>query len=96
MSHGQHHEAAQHLNEKHADDLVAIARALGGHPDATSARAEHVDQAGIDLVIDRPGGPATVRVDFVEPLADAAPNLMRAAFEDLAARARAALTDSGE
>lgn len=34
MGHGRHHDPVQHLNDDHAGDLVAMARALGGHPEA--------------------------------------------------------------
>lgn len=90
MSHRQHHDPIQRLNEHHADDLLVIARALGGHADALSALAERVDRDGIDLAVETPRGPATVRVRFTEPV-DAADDLgaVRVAFVRLARRARA-------
>jgi putative heme iron utilization protein len=90
MSHGRH-DPLQHLNEDHADDLLVIARAFGGHPDATAVRAERLDTAGVDLVLDTPDGPATARVDFAEPVTDFHPTGLRHAFADLTRRAHAAL-----
>jgi len=90
MSQVHHHDPVQRLNEKHADDLLAAARAFGGYPDATSARAERLDRAGIDLALTTPNGPTHARVDFREPAAEAGRGL-RAAFADLTQRARAAL-----
>jgi hypothetical protein len=96
MSHGRH-DPVQRLNDHHADDLLVLARAFGGHPDAISARAERVDREGADLVLDTPRGPATTRVAFTEPVADDSRRGLRAAFADLARRARAALAaDSNE
>ena len=89
MSHRQLHDPVQRLNDHHADDLLAVARAFGGHPDATSARAEHIDLDGVDLAIDTPDGPATVRLAFTQPAAT--PARRRLAFRDLARRAHAAL-----
>lgn len=79
------HDPRERLNEHHADELLAIARAFGGHPDATSARAERVDRDGIDLTIQTPSGRATARVPFAEPSG------IRMAFRTLARAARTAL-----
>lgn len=84
------HDPRERLNARHGDELVAVARAFGGHPDATSARAERVDRDGIDLTIQTPHGPATARVSFAEPDA-AEPAGIRMAFRTLARRARTAL-----
>lgn len=86
----QPHDPVQRLNDHHGDDLLAVARTLGGHPDATSARAEHIGPAGVDLVIDSPLGWSRTHVNFVEP-ADGNREL-RLAFRALAAVARATLT----
>jgi hypothetical protein len=97
MSHGLHHDPVQHVNDNHADDLLAAARAFGGHPGATSAQAQRIDSEGIDLLLDTPRGPAEARVGFNEPVADGDPDGLRAAFADLTRRARAALaTNSTE
>ena len=80
--------AVRHLNEDHADALLAMARVLGGHPDATSARCERADRYGLDLRADTPSGRANVRVGFEAPLDDA--QGLRAATVALARLARAA------
>ena len=41
--------AIKHLNEDHAHNLLDMARALGGHPDATDARCVRIDRYGLDL-----------------------------------------------
>lgn len=87
MSHGPH-DPVQVVNDKHARELLAIARLLGGHPEATSAKAERIDGDGIDVVLATPGGPVASRIDFPEP--SSGPMSMRAAFRELAKRAQAA------
>jgi putative heme iron utilization protein len=79
--------AVDHLNDDHADALLAMARALAGHPDATSARCTAADRYGLDLVVDTPRGTAPARVGFAEPVAAAAG--LRAAAVELTRRARA-------
>jgi hypothetical protein len=80
--------AIDHLNEDHADALLAIARALGGYSDATSARCSAIDRYGIELKVRTPRGPAaTVRVGFAEPVNDA--DGLREATVELTRRARA-------
>lgn len=97
MSHGEHLDPVRLVNGAHADDLLAAARAFGGHPDATSARAERIGSDGIGMVLDTPRGPASAHVDFSQPIDEADPKGLRVAFADLARRARAALAgDSGE
>jgi len=92
VSHGLH-DPVQRVNAKHAEDLVIMARSLGGHPEATAARAERIDRFGIDLVLATPGGTVEARIDFIKPVSD--PKWMRAAFKDLTKRARAALAADG-
>lgn len=89
MSHGQH-DPVQHLNDEHAEDLLSAARTLSGHPDATSAHAERVDRYGIDLMVVTPSGVSEARIAFSEPVADADPDELRAAFAALTRRAQAA------
>lgn len=97
MSHGGRHDPVQHVNDDHAEDLLAAARAFCGHPDAICARAERIDGEGIDLVVDTPRGPAEARLSFTAPVANADARGLRAAFADLALRARTALVaDSNE
>jgi hypothetical protein len=91
MSHGGRHDPVQHVNDDHAGDLLVAARALGGHPDAISARAERIDDAGIDLTVDTPRGPTNARLDFAETVTEGDSRAMRAAFVDLVRRARSVL-----
>lgn len=79
-------DAIGHLNADHSDALVAAARAFGGHPDATDARAERIDRYGIDLALETPRGTAATRVGFTTPVTDA--GSLRAACIDLAKRSR--------
>ena len=78
--------AVRHLNEDHADALLAMARALGGHPDATVARCVRADRYGLDLAVSTPRGEAAARVTFAEPVS--APGGLRAATVELARRSR--------
>ncbi|MGH9244616.1 MAG: DUF2470 domain-containing protein [Acidimicrobiales bacterium] len=91
MSHGARHDPVQRVNDHHADDLLAAARAFGGHPDAFSARAERIDRDGMDLSVETPRGPADARVTFIERVADGDSRALRAAFAELARRARTVL-----
>jgi len=84
----QIHDPVQRVNDKHAKDLLHMARLLGGHPEATSARAEGIDAYGIDLALTTPHGPVQVRIEFSEPVTD--PKRMRAAFKVLTKRTQAA------
>jgi len=78
--------AVRHLNEDHADALLAMTQVLGGHPDATSARCERADRYGLDLSAETPRGRASVRIGF-EAALDGAEGL-RAATVALARLAR--------
>jgi heme iron utilization protein len=78
--------AVAHLNDDHGDALLAMARGLGGHPDATSATCTAIDRYGLDLdVVDVEA--VAVRIAFAE--AADAPGDLRAATVELARRARA-------
>lgn len=81
--------AVAHLNDDHADALLAMAHGLAGHPDATAARCARIDRYGLDLAIAGPRGDATARVGFEHPAAH--PGDLRAATIELTRRARAAL-----
>jgi hypothetical protein len=78
--------AVRHLNEDHADALLAMAQALGGFPDATAARCDRADRYGLDLTVRTPRGTGTTRVGFAETVTAA--NGLRAATVELARRAR--------
>jgi putative heme iron utilization protein len=84
---GDARAAVDHLNADHADALLAMAQALGGYPDATSARCIAADRRGLDLVAATPRGTAPTRVGFAEPVTAAAG--LRAAAVELTRRARA-------
>jgi len=85
----QPHAAAaiEHLNADHAEALAAMARALGGFPDAEAASCTGADRYGLDLKVTARGGIAYTRVGFAEPL-DGIEEL-RAATVALVQRARA-------
>lgn len=78
--------AVDHLNEDHADALLAMARALGGYPDALAARCTTVDRYGLNLAIETPRGHAPSRVGFAETVND--PAGLRAATVELTRLAR--------
>lgn len=80
--------AITHLNADHADALLVMARALGGHADAIAARCLRIDRYGLDLAVETPAGPAEARIGFAEPAR--AVGGLRAATVELARRARGA------
>jgi heme iron utilization protein len=81
--------AIEHLNEDHDDALLDMARAIGGCPEATTARCVDADRTGLDLVTETPGGETGVRVPYDEPIDG--PEGLRKATVTLAHRARAEL-----
>jgi hypothetical protein len=81
--------AIEHLNDDHADALLAMARALGGYPDATAATCTAADRYGLDLQVQTPRGSAPARVGFAEPVTEAAG--LRGATVELTKRSRAQL-----
>jgi putative heme iron utilization protein len=78
--------AVSHLNEDHAGALLDMARALGGHPDATEATCARIDRYGLDLTVTTPRGTTATRIAFAEPATR--PGDLRAATVELARRAR--------
>jgi heme iron utilization protein len=79
--------AIAHLNDDHADALLAMARGLGGHPDATAAECHAIDRHGLDLFVTTPRGVAFARLPFAETVTR--PGGLRGATVELARRARA-------
>jgi putative heme iron utilization protein len=79
--------AIKHLNDDHADALLIMAQALGGYPDAETARCTTADRYGLDLMVGTPRGSAPARVGFAEPVTE--PAGLRAATVELTRRARA-------
>ena len=75
-----------HLNADHAHALRAMAKALGGYPDATAATCTGADRYGLDLKVITERGVAYTRVGYAAPI-DGIDEL-RAATVDLARRAR--------
>jgi putative heme iron utilization protein len=86
--------AISHLNEDHADALLEMVRALGGHPDATAARCTDADRTGLDLVAEVDSSETPVRVDYDEPINE--PAGLRKATVKLAHRAREILGQQAE
>ncbi len=78
--------AIAHLNADHAEALAAMARTLGGYPDAVSATCTGVDRYGLDLKVTARRGPAYTRVGYPTPI-DSIDEL-RAATVELARLAR--------
>lgn len=78
--------AISHLNADHADALAAMARALGGYPDAETATCTGADRYGLDLLVTTPRGRAYTRVGYAAPI-DSVPE-MRGATVELTRRAR--------
>ncbi len=79
-------DAVAHLNGDHADSLLAMARNLGGYPDATEVSCSSADRYGLDLSVVTPRGKAVTRVGYAEPI-DSVGGL-RPATVELARRAR--------
>ncbi len=82
--------AIEHLNDDHADALLLMAHAFGGHPDATEATCVRIDRYGLDLRLQTPRGIAETRIAFAEPAN--APGDLRGATVELTRRARAQLS----
>jgi heme iron utilization protein len=83
--------ALRHLNDDHADAMLAVARAYTGYTDATSALAVRLDRFGLDLDLVTPRGETTGRAPWLEQV-DAADDLRMAAV----ALTRAARKELGE
>ena len=78
--------AVRHLNDDHAESLVAMARMLGGYPDTTAATCTGADRYGLDLRLTTDRGMAYTRIGYPKPL-DSIDELRSAAVE-LTRRAR--------
>lgn len=79
----------QHMNEDHADAVLAYARALAGVADADAATMTAVDRYGFELRAATPGGPRLVRLAFAAPVATT--DEVRRAMVALVKEARAKL-----
>lgn len=60
--------AIEHLNADHAESLVAMAKVLGGYPDATAATCTGLDRYGLDLRVMTERGMAYTRVGYAAPI----------------------------
>ncbi|MGE0215510.1 HugZ family protein [Mycolicibacterium sp.] len=78
--------ALAHLNADHADALAAMARTLGGYPDAVAATCTGADRYGLDLRLTTERGIAYTRVGYAAPI-DSIDEL-RSATVELTRRAR--------
>lgn len=79
--------AISHLNDDHADSLLAMARRLGGYPDATEATCTGADRYGLDLRLATERGVAYTRIGYPQPINSVGE--MRSAAVELTRRARA-------
>jgi putative heme iron utilization protein len=78
--------AISHLNNDHAEALCAMAKKLGGYPDATAASCTGADRYGLDLKVSTPRGVAYTRVGYATPIHSY--DDLRSATVELAVRAR--------
>jgi putative heme iron utilization protein len=77
--------AIAYLNADNSAALCAMAKVLGGYPDATAATCTGADRYGLDLRVSTPHGIAYTRVEYAAPL-DSYDDL-RSATVELARRA---------
>ncbi|GAA1582693.1 DUF2470 domain-containing protein [Actinomadura kijaniata] len=63
-------QIARHMNEDHAGDCAMICRALGGVPDAASARMTGCDADGIEFAAVVDGREKAVRIPWSERLTE--------------------------
>jgi hypothetical protein len=54
----------KHMNDDHADAVLAYARVLAGIPEALSATMTAVDRYGFELAVITPKGPRATRLEF--------------------------------
>ena len=59
----------EHMNDDHADAVLAIARAQGGVPDATSARLLGITPRALEIEVSRAGGESHTVVAMEPPVA---------------------------
>jgi putative heme iron utilization protein len=78
----------KHMNDDHADAVLAYARALAGIADATSASMTAVDRYGFEIAAATGKGPRAARLAFDTPVATS--DEVRRAMVALVQRARAA------
>lgn len=81
-----------HMNEDHADALLAYARAFTSATDATAATMTSVDRLGFEMTVDTPRGRGPARLAFASPIASTKD--ARIALVALVGEARAKLAAS--
>jgi putative heme iron utilization protein len=79
----------KHMNEDHADALVAYATGLSRIADATGATMTAVDRYGFEMAVMTPGGPRATRIGFDAPVDTT--EAVRKAMVEMVRRARAAV-----
>lgn len=78
-----------HMNQDHADALLAYARAFARIPEASAATITAVDRYGFDLAVITPAGPRAARLAFEDEVTTS--NGVRGAMVKMVKAARAAL-----
>jgi putative heme iron utilization protein len=81
----------KHLNGKHADTVLFLARHAAGVADAVEAELLRVDSDGVDIAVRQPLRSSTARLQFAEAI-HAAPEF-RLQLRGLLDKARAAAPD---
>jgi hypothetical protein len=82
----------KHMNDDHADAVLAYARAFARLPEASAATMTAVDRYGFELAATTPKGPKAARVAFEAPVTTTGE--VRAAMVAMVKAARAALAGS--
>ena len=59
----------EHMNDDHADAVLAIARVQGGVPDATGARLLGITPRALEIEVSRAGGESCTVVEIEPPIA---------------------------
>ncbi len=77
----------KHMNDDHADAVLAYARVLAGVADAASATMTAVDRYGFEIAAMTPNGPRAARIAF--DVAVATPDDVRRSMVAMVKRARA-------
>jgi putative heme iron utilization protein len=78
----------KHMNEDHADALIAYATGLSRIADVSAATMTAVDRYGFEMAVTTPSGPRATRIGFDEPVDGS--EAVRKAMVALVKRARAA------
>ena len=81
----------RHLNRKHPDTVLFLARHVAGASDAVDAELLGVDRDGVDIVVRDGTGSTAARLEFGAPISDV-PDL-RIQLQGLLGKARHAAPD---